>query len=53
MGSLGTSMHLITLFTLCIALVFMTHMYIFAIVHAEQGRVEPAEPAPVEGADCE
>jgi hypothetical protein len=46
-------MHLITLFTSCIAFVFMAHPYIFAIDHAEHGVEEPPEPAPVETADFE
>jgi hypothetical protein len=31
----------------------VTHACTFAIDHAEQGRVEPPEPAPVEGTDYE
>jgi hypothetical protein len=31
----------------------VTYAYTFAIDHAEQGRVEPLEPAPVETADYE
>ncbi len=31
----------------------VAHDCIFEIDHAEQGRVEPPEPAPVEGADYE
>jgi hypothetical protein len=31
----------------------VTHTYMFAIENAEQGRVEPLESAPVEGADYE
>jgi hypothetical protein len=46
-------MHLITLFTPCIAFTLVSHTCIFAINHAEQGRAEPQEPAPVEGADYE
>jgi hypothetical protein len=53
MGSLGTCMHLITLCTPCIALVFMTHTCIFVIDHVEHELEEPPEPAPVEGADYE
>jgi hypothetical protein len=30
-----------------------SHTYMFAIDHVEQGRVEPPEPSPVEGADYE
>jgi hypothetical protein len=44
-------MHLTTLCTPCIALVFMTHMCILAIDHAVHGLEEPPEPAPVETAD--
>jgi hypothetical protein len=31
----------------------VVHACIFAIDHVEQGRVEPLEPTPVEGADYE
>jgi hypothetical protein len=31
----------------------LSNTYTFAIDHAEQGRVEPPEPAPVEDADYE
>jgi hypothetical protein len=31
----------------------VAHGCIFVIDHVEQGRVEPPEPAPVEGADYE
>jgi hypothetical protein len=53
MGELCISMHLITLWTPCIAFVLASHTCTFAIDHAEQGRVEPPEAAPVEGADYE
>jgi hypothetical protein len=53
MGKLCSSMHLITLCTPCIALVFMTHTCIFAIDHAEHGLEEPPEPAPVEAGNFE
>jgi hypothetical protein len=46
-------MHLITLCTPCIALVFMTYTCIFAIDHAEHGLEEPLEPARVEAGNCE
>jgi hypothetical protein len=51
MGKLCISMHLITLCTICIAFMLVTHACIFVIDHVEQGRVEPPEPGPVEGAD--
>jgi hypothetical protein len=51
MGKLCLSLHLITLCTLCIALVFMAHTHIFAIDDAEHGLEEPSEPAPVKTAD--
>jgi hypothetical protein len=53
MGKLCLSMHLITLCTPCIAMVFMAHTCIFAIDHAEHGLGEPPEPAVVKGADFE
>jgi hypothetical protein len=53
MGNLCISMYLITLCTPCITFVIVAHTCIFAIDDAEQGRVEPLEPAPVEGADYE
>jgi hypothetical protein len=53
MGKLCSSMHLTTLCTPCIALVFMTHTCILTIDHAEHGLEEPPEPAPVETADFE
>jgi hypothetical protein len=37
----------------CIAFMLVANAYIFAIDHAEEGHVEPPEPAPVEGADYE
>jgi hypothetical protein len=46
-------MHLITLYTPCIALVFMAHLCIFAIDHAEHELEEPLEPVLVETADFE
>jgi hypothetical protein len=53
MGNLGTSMHPVTLYTPCIALVLMTHTLIFAIDHAEHGLQEPPAPAPVEAGEDE
>jgi hypothetical protein len=46
-------MHLTTLCTPCIALVFMTHTCILAIDHTEQGLEEPPELAPVEAGEHE
>jgi hypothetical protein len=53
MGKLRISMQLIILCNPCIAFMLVAHGCIFAIDPAEQGRVEPPEPAPVEIADCE
>jgi hypothetical protein len=53
MSKLCISMHLIILCTPCIAFVVDSHTCTFAIDHAEQGRAEPPEPAPVETADFE
>jgi hypothetical protein len=53
MGKLCLSMHLTTLYTPCIALVFMTHTCILAIDHTEHELEEPPEPAPVEAGNCE
>jgi hypothetical protein len=53
MGNLGTCMHLITLCTPCIALVFITHTCIFAIDYAEHGLEEPPAPVPVEAGEHE
>jgi hypothetical protein len=53
MGNLGTSMHHVTLYTPCIALVLMTHTYIFAIDHVEHGLEEPSALAPVEAGNPE
>jgi hypothetical protein len=50
MDILGTSMHHVTLYTPCIALVLMTHMCIFAIDHEEHRLEEPPAPAPVKTA---
>jgi hypothetical protein len=46
-------MHRIAPCTPCIAFMLASHTCTFAIDHTEQGRVEPPEPAPVEGADYE
>jgi hypothetical protein len=46
-------MYLIILCTTCITFMLVAHGYTFAIDPAEQGRVEPPEPAPVETADYE
>jgi hypothetical protein len=53
MSKLCISMHLIILCTPCIAFMLVAHGCIFTIDHAEQGRVEPSEPALVEAADYE
>jgi hypothetical protein len=53
MVKLCISMHLIALCTPCITFMLAAHTCLFAIDHVEQGRVEPLEPAPVEGADYE
>jgi hypothetical protein len=53
MGKLCISMWLIFLCTPCIAFRSVAHDCIFAIDPAEQGRVEPPEPAPVEAAGFE
>jgi hypothetical protein len=53
MGKLCISMQLIILCTTYIAFMLVTHGCIFAIDHVEQGRAEPPELAPVEGADYE
>jgi hypothetical protein len=53
MVKLCISMRLIIIYTPCIAFRLVAHGCIFVIDHAEQGRVEPPEPAPVETADYE
>jgi hypothetical protein len=53
MGNLGTSMHHVTLYTTCIALVLMTHTCILALDHAEHGPDETLAPAPVEAGEPE
>jgi hypothetical protein len=42
-----------TLCTPCITFMLVSQTCIFAIDHAEQGREEPPELAPVESANCE
>jgi hypothetical protein len=51
MGKLCIIMQHTTLCTLGIVFVLVFHTCIFAIDHMEQGRAEPPELAPVEGAD--
>jgi hypothetical protein len=46
-------MHHVTLCTPCITFMLVSHTYIFAIDHAEQGHEEPPEPSQVEGANSE
>jgi hypothetical protein len=53
MGNLGTSMHHVTLYTPCIALVLMTHTCIFVIDQADHGPEETPAPAPVEAGNQE
>jgi hypothetical protein len=53
MDKLCIIMQHITLCTPCIAFMLVSHICIFAIDHAEQGRVEPPEPASVEIGDYE
>jgi hypothetical protein len=53
MDKLGMIMQHTALCTPCIAFMLVSHTYIFTIDHAEQGRKEPPEPAPVEGVNCE
>jgi hypothetical protein len=53
MGKLCIIMQHTTLYTLCIIFILVSHTCIFVIDHVEQGRVEPPEPTPVEGADYE
>jgi hypothetical protein len=43
----------IILCTPCIALMLVSHTYIFVIDHARQGHEEPSDPAQVEGANSE
>jgi hypothetical protein len=53
MDKLCISMYFTARCTLCIAFILVGHTCTFAIDHVEQGRVEPLEPAPVEGTDYE
>jgi hypothetical protein len=53
MVKLRMIMQHITLCTPCIAFILVSHMCIFAIDHAEQGREEPPEPAQLEDANYE
>jgi hypothetical protein len=53
MVKLCMSMLHTTLCTPYIAFMIVSHTYIIAIDHVEQGRVEPPEPAPGEDADYE
>jgi hypothetical protein len=46
-------MHRQAYYTPCVAYMLASHTCTFTIDHAEQGRVEPPEPAPVEAADYE
>jgi hypothetical protein len=53
MGKLCMIMWYTTLCTSCIVFMLVSPTCIFAIDHTEQGREEPLEPAPVEGANYE
>jgi hypothetical protein len=53
MGKLCIILSHATFCTPYIAFILVSHTCIFVIDHAEQGRVEPLELAPVEGADYE
>jgi hypothetical protein len=53
MGKLCIIMQYITLCTPSIAFILVSHICIIAIDHAGQGRAEPPESAPVEGAEYE
>jgi hypothetical protein len=53
MGKLCISTHFTARCTPCIAFMLVAHTCTFAIDHVEQERMEPPEPAPVEGADYE
>jgi hypothetical protein len=46
-------MHHITLCTLCITFIWVSHTCILTIDHVEQERKEPPEPAPVKDANPE
>jgi uncharacterized protein with PQ loop repeat len=51
MGNLCVSMHFSACCTPCITFMLVAHTCTFVIDPAEQGRVKPPEPAPVETAD--
>jgi hypothetical protein len=53
MGKLFIIMQHITLCTPYIVFMLVSYTYIIVIDHAEQGRAEPLEPAPVEGTEYE
>jgi hypothetical protein len=53
MGKLCIIMQHITLCIPCIAIMLVSHTWIFVIDHVEQGHEEPREPAPVEGGNYE
>jgi hypothetical protein len=53
MGRLCMIMHLTTLCISCIAIILVSHTYIFVIDHTEPGHEEPPKPAPVEGGNYE
>jgi hypothetical protein len=53
MGKLCVIMQHTTLCTPCIAFILVSHICIFAIDHAEPGREETTEPAPVEAGNYE
>jgi hypothetical protein len=53
MVKLHMIMQYITLCTSCIVIILVSHICIFAIHHAEQGREEPLEPAQVKGVNYE
>jgi hypothetical protein len=53
MGRVCIIMQHTTLCTPCIAIILVSHMFIFATGHTEQGPEETPEPAPVEGVNLE
>jgi hypothetical protein len=53
MSKLCIHMHFTTHCTPCIAFMLVAHTCTLVINHVEPGRVEPPEPAPVEGVDYE